>query len=254
MKRASIFAAVLLLVLAGTAVAQSATVMTDKADYAPGTIVTITGSGWQPGEAVTLQLVESPLIDTPPTMTAVADANGNIFNNQFSPDLYDVNITFTLTAAGGASGLQAQTMFTDASNTTVSGTVKNGSTGIQGVTITAYTDSTLTTLEGGTTNLTTSNASGNWTLTLSKDTNTVYVVATSSSYNFTDLTVGSGVTKDSNSDFHFSNANGGVSIANNNFSVTPKTSSATKGRTIVASLFRKDRCTLIGAAVGESEE
>ena len=103
----------LALALAGMAVAQSATVMTDQADYAPGTIVTITGSGWQPGETVTLQLVESPLIDTPPTMTAVADVNGNIFNNQFSPDSYDLNITFTLTATGGTSGLQAQTTFTD---------------------------------------------------------------------------------------------------------------------------------------------
>src|SRR5207245_6942425 len=61
---ASLVAALLLvLALGGTAMAQSATVMTDQADYAPGSIVTITGSGWQPGETVTLQLVESPLID-----------------------------------------------------------------------------------------------------------------------------------------------------------------------------------------------
>jgi len=94
--------------------AQSATVMTDRADYAPGEIVTITGSGWQPGETVTLQFVESPLLDSHPDLTAVADASGNIFNNQFSPDSHDVNITFTLTATGGTSGLQAQTTFTDA--------------------------------------------------------------------------------------------------------------------------------------------
>jgi hypothetical protein len=123
MKRALVstavsFAAAILLALAlgGTAMAQSATVMTDRADYAPGEIVTITGSGWQPGETVTLQLVESPLIDTHPDLTAVADANGNIFNNQFSPDSHDVNVSFTLTATGGASGLQAQTTFTDSIN------------------------------------------------------------------------------------------------------------------------------------------
>jgi hypothetical protein len=121
------FAAALLLALAlqGIAVAQSATVTTDKADYAPGTIVTITGSGWQPGETVTLSFVESPLIDTHPDLTAVADDNGNIFNNQFSPDEHDINITFTLTATGGTSGLQAQTTFTDAAPTltiTISGT------------------------------------------------------------------------------------------------------------------------------------
>jgi len=110
-----VFAAVLLLAFAlqGIATAQSATVMTDQADYSPGQIVTITGSGWQPGETVTLQFVESPLIDTPPNLANVADVNGNIFNNQFSPDSHDVNVTFTLTATGGTSGLQAQTTFTD---------------------------------------------------------------------------------------------------------------------------------------------
>src|SRR5438105_6933041 len=93
--------------------AQSATVMTDQADCAPGEIVSITCSGWQSGETVTLQLVESPLIDTHPDLTAVADASGNIFNNQFSPDSYDVDVTFTLIATGSISGLQAQTTFTD---------------------------------------------------------------------------------------------------------------------------------------------
>jgi hypothetical protein len=118
MKRAIAFAAVLLVALAlqGMAVAQSATVMTDQSDYAPGQIVTITGSGWQPGETVTLQLVESPLIDTHPDLSAVADADGNIFNNEFSPDQHDLNITFALTATGNTSGLQAQTTFTDASH------------------------------------------------------------------------------------------------------------------------------------------
>jgi len=119
------FAAAFLLALAlgGTAVAQSATVMTDKADYAPGEIVTITGSGWQAGETVTLNFVESPLLDTHPDLTAVADDNGNIFNNQFSPDSHDVDITFTLTATGGTSGLQAQTTFTDANNPTLTITI-----------------------------------------------------------------------------------------------------------------------------------
>src|SRR5437667_5847101 len=89
-----------------------AMVKTDAADYAPGTIVTITGSGWQPGETVTLSMVESPLIDTHPTMTAVADAFGNISNNQFSPDMHDLDVRFYLTATGSQS--QAQNTFTDA--------------------------------------------------------------------------------------------------------------------------------------------
>ncbi|HEU5335373.1 MAG TPA: MBG domain-containing protein, partial [Terriglobales bacterium] len=94
-----------------------ATVTTDQSDYAPGTPVTITGSGWQPGETVTLTLIESPLIDTHPAMTAVADQNGNIFNNQFAPDSYDVSVRFYLTATGSKS--QAQNTFTDGAATNV---------------------------------------------------------------------------------------------------------------------------------------
>ena len=100
--------------LASTELYAFPTVKTDQADYAPGSIVTITGSGWQPGETVTLTLVESPLIDTHPAMTAVADVNGNISNNQFVPDVYDVSVRFYLTAVGSQSGLQAGNTFTDA--------------------------------------------------------------------------------------------------------------------------------------------
>ena len=99
--------------LASTELYAFPTVKTDQADYAPGSIVTVTGSGWQPGENVTLTLVESPLIDTHPQMTAVADANGNIVNTQFSPDVYDVNVRFYLTAVGSQSGLVALNTFTD---------------------------------------------------------------------------------------------------------------------------------------------
>jgi Big-like domain-containing protein/galactose oxidase-like protein/Kelch motif protein len=108
----------LFLVAGGTGLSSTelygfATVKTDQVDYAPGTVVTITGSGWQPGETVTLTLVESPLVDTHPLMTAVADANGNIFNNEFSPDIHDLDIRFFLTAVGSQSGNQAQNTFTD---------------------------------------------------------------------------------------------------------------------------------------------
>ena len=54
--------------LASTELYGFATVKTDTTDYAPGAIVTITGSGWQPGETVTLTLRESPLIDAPPSV------------------------------------------------------------------------------------------------------------------------------------------------------------------------------------------
>jgi hypothetical protein len=91
-----------------------ATVKTDKDDYTPGSAVAITGSGWQPGETVTLTLVESPLVDTHPVMTAVADGQGRITNSDFIPDEHDLDIRFYLTAVGNQSGYQAQNTFTDA--------------------------------------------------------------------------------------------------------------------------------------------
>lgn len=135
MNRSLTLGFLLALVLPVIAAAQSASVMTDKADYAPGTIVTITGSGWQPGETVTLQLVESPLIDTHPDIAATADDNGNIINTQFSPDSHDLDIMFTLTATGVTSGLQAQTTFTDSitlDSVTVAGQVGTITTGTAG--------------------------------------------------------------------------------------------------------------------------
>src|SRR3989441_769289 len=89
-----------------------ATVKTDAADYPPGTTVNITGSGWQPGETVTLTLVESPLIDTHGPFTTVADGNGNISISSFVTDTHDLLVRFSLTAAGAQS--QAQNTFTDA--------------------------------------------------------------------------------------------------------------------------------------------
>jgi len=98
--------------IAGAELYGFATIKTDKADYAPGEIVTISGTGWQPGETVTLSMVESPLLDTHGPFTAVADSNGNIANIDFVPDAHDYDILFYLTARGSVS--QAQTTFTDA--------------------------------------------------------------------------------------------------------------------------------------------
>src|SRR5437879_7692729 len=72
-----------------------ATVKTDAADYPPGTTVNITGSGWQPGETVTLTLVESPLIDTHGPYTVVADAFGNVSDSSFVTDTHDLLVRFT---------------------------------------------------------------------------------------------------------------------------------------------------------------
>ena len=100
--------------LASAEVYGFATIKTDQADYPPGTPVTITGSGWQPGETVQMSLVEVPDLDgdSPISLTATADASGNISNSSFATNIDDLNVHFTLTAVGSAS--QAQTTFTDA--------------------------------------------------------------------------------------------------------------------------------------------
>ncbi|WP_460389948.1 MBG domain-containing protein, partial [Algoriphagus aestuariicola] len=93
-----------------------ATVTTDKLDYIPGEYVIITGAGWQPGETVTLHIAEDPKPATcilPHDMTAVADANGNIYNDQMLIKENHLGVAFVLTATGQSSGLTATTTFTD---------------------------------------------------------------------------------------------------------------------------------------------
>ncbi|HEY1213131.1 MAG TPA: kelch repeat-containing protein, partial [Bryobacteraceae bacterium] len=87
------------------------TVKTDASDYPPGTPVHIFGSGWVPGETVSLTLLESPLIDTHGPYSAIADANGNISDDSFATDNLDLDISFGLTAVG--SKAQAFNWFTD---------------------------------------------------------------------------------------------------------------------------------------------
>src|SRR5207247_1682610 len=113
-----------------------ATIVTDRADYAPGTTVTITGSGWVPLETVSLTLDEAPLLDVHALQPVTADASGNIISTEFVPDTVDLGVRFYLTAAGSDS--QAQTSFTDGS-TTITGIVKSsetGNPGISGATVT----------------------------------------------------------------------------------------------------------------------
>jgi hypothetical protein len=94
-----------------------ATIQTDRSDYPPGTTVNITGRGWQPGETVKIQLVESPLLDTHGPYNVIADASGNISDRSFTTDEHDANIKFTLTAIGVVS--RAQMTFTDSPPATV---------------------------------------------------------------------------------------------------------------------------------------
>src|SRR2546422_6229380 len=106
--------------------ATAATVATDQADYHPGQTVTITGSGWEPGETVDMVLYEDPPLDPDLELTSVADANGDFTNTDFIVDVFDIGVTFTLTATGLSSGQTAETTFTDAPGTCGDGHVDSG--------------------------------------------------------------------------------------------------------------------------------
>src|SRR5512143_40630 len=115
MKRSTRFLVLLstLLCLGTTAAASAATVQTNRLDYYPGENVVISGSGWQPGEIVSLLLRETPPLDPDLTLYAQADAEGNFVNAEFYTDIHDIGVAFTLTATGVNSLLAAQTTFTD---------------------------------------------------------------------------------------------------------------------------------------------
>src|SRR5437870_6633051 len=112
----TVLLASIVIVGALSADARAATVATDQPDYAPGQTVVITGTGWEPGETVVLVLQEDPAIDPDLQLTAVADENGDIVNMDFIVDVFDIGVSFTLTATGTSSGLAAVTTFTDACN------------------------------------------------------------------------------------------------------------------------------------------
>src|SRR5438046_6834390 len=76
--------------------ASAATVATDKADYAPGETVVITGSGWEPGETVVLILHEEPQLDPDLQLTAFADENGDFTKPAFSFAVFIIVETFTI--------------------------------------------------------------------------------------------------------------------------------------------------------------
>jgi hypothetical protein len=90
-----------------------ATVKTDRDDYSPGMFVTITGSGWQPGEVVQMVLHETgPGAEPDLPLIATADAAGRIFNDIVGINEGDLGRRFYLTAIGA--GSTVQTTFTDA--------------------------------------------------------------------------------------------------------------------------------------------
>jgi hypothetical protein len=132
-----------------------ATVQTNAHDYAPGTPVQVTGSGWVPGETVNLVLHELQFVDATPLLAAVADGSGNIANSAFAPSNLDVGVRFYLTAIGQDS--EAQLLFSDATYgpTITNSCSPNGSTSLYVnnptlCTVTVATHSTCTPVDGTT--------------------------------------------------------------------------------------------------------
>jgi hypothetical protein len=90
-----------------------ATIKTDKDDYAPGEHATITGSGWEPNEEITLTFQEDPAVHPDYVLTVTADEEGNFNYNQWAPEEHDLNVRFYLMAAGEQSERRVQITFTD---------------------------------------------------------------------------------------------------------------------------------------------
>jgi hypothetical protein len=116
--RGTAFLGLLLLVAAGlllavpSALSNSgpATISSDQADYAPGSTVTLTGSNWQPGEAVHISVNDNVGQTWSYSADVSADAGGG-YTNQFQLPTAFV-ASYLVTATGLLSGT-ATTTFTD---------------------------------------------------------------------------------------------------------------------------------------------
>ena len=122
---AKIFKAFLftLLLSAGfLASANAQTLTTDQFGYAPGATAYLTGTGFQSGEAVTLQVVNadgSPNSNDAP-WNVTADASGNFSASWVVPaDSSSLGQLLLATADGQASALHAEVTFVDAGFATI---------------------------------------------------------------------------------------------------------------------------------------
>jgi hypothetical protein len=106
-----------------------ASVTTDKTDYAPGQIVTITGSGFQPNETVDIYFHEFPEEYPDIFLSTTATQQGSFVTAEFAPQDIDLGRVFTLTAIGQSSGFVAQTAFKDNHTMAVSCSPNSVSTG-----------------------------------------------------------------------------------------------------------------------------
>jgi photosystem II stability/assembly factor-like uncharacterized protein len=87
----------------------SPTIASDKADYAPGELVTLTGSNWAPGESVNIKVNDDEGQTWSRNVDVTANESGNITDSFNLPDWFVATYSVTATGSSGT----AQTTFTD---------------------------------------------------------------------------------------------------------------------------------------------
>jgi hypothetical protein len=113
--------------LAASGPGSAPTISSDKADYAPGDAVVLTGEGWQAGESVQIDVEDSEGKTWTHQVTVTADEGGSVRDEFNLPDWFVA--TYSVTATGELSGI-ATTTFTDGNVY-----VKNASTTPAGVAV-----------------------------------------------------------------------------------------------------------------------
>ena len=91
------------------------TIQSDQADYPPGATVTLTGSNWQPGESVHINVNDDAGKTWSRDVDVTADADGNITDQFDLPNWFVANYSVKATDAYGS---EATTTFTDAMRAT----------------------------------------------------------------------------------------------------------------------------------------
>lgn len=117
------------------------TIVSDQPDYAPGDAVTLTGTNWRPGEAVTIDVNDDQGQTWRRSVTVVADVHGGIVDRFNLPDWFVA--LYRVVATGPLSGT-ATTTFTDANVRFLS----SGPT-LTGISWQLYSDATCTTALSG---------------------------------------------------------------------------------------------------------
>jgi hypothetical protein len=88
------------------------TVTSDKGDYSPGEVATITGSGWTQDQMVHVEFKEEPDYPDYHIYDVAVDANGT-WVIKYNIEQRHLGVTFTVNAVGQQSGATASWIFTD---------------------------------------------------------------------------------------------------------------------------------------------